>query len=121
VTASHAPIIVTVRCHYCSRGRSLHELHPIGTGGVLICDRCIDWHERAMGMLTRNEMPDGCQECGIPLSTLQAIHPGGNIPMSLVVKDGIYQILCRPCTDEYVRKRRDLYGPTQFGREKGIA
>lgn len=114
------PVIVTTRCHYCSKGRSPLELHPLGDGSAIICDHCIEWHQRAMDMLTKNRMPDGCQECNITLAALRAISPGGNAVMSLVPKDGIYQILCKTCADEYARKRRDLYGPTQYGQEMGI-
>lgn len=74
-----------------------------------------------MSMLAHGTKPDGCQECGTSLAVLNALYPGGNIPMALVVKDGIYQILCQPCADVYASKRRDLYGRTQWGHEKGIA
>ena len=97
-----------------------HDLHSIGDGGAIICSSCVEWHEKAMRMLAHGEKPDGCQECGITLDALKAIYRTGNIPMALVVKDGIYQILCQPCAEAYAAKRRDLYGPTEFGRQKGI-
>jgi hypothetical protein len=39
----------------------------------------------------------------------------GNVGMYLHQKDGVYQILCRSCSDHYVRQRVDLYGDTEFG------
>lgn len=43
----------------------------------------------------------------------------GDIQLVLVMKDGIYQLLCLPCADKYRPKRRDVYGGTPFWARKG--
>jgi hypothetical protein len=48
------------------------------------------------------------------------MYPDGNIPMYLHPKDGIYQVLCRCCSDEYERERLDLYGDTLHGELKKL-
>lgn len=40
--------------------------------------------------------------------------------MFLHWKDGVYQVLCRACSDRYERKRLDLYGDTVHGHLKKL-
>ena len=103
-----------MRCHYCSRHRTPHEIINIGTGGAKICWNCYEWHVKALGVLAGHP-PPGCQECGVTFTQLKEITPGGNVRMYLHPKDGMYQVLCRRCSDRYTPKRLDLYGDTQFG------
>lgn len=79
-----------------------------------MCWSCYEWHGKALAMLAGHP-PPGCQECGVTFDHLKRITPGGNVRMYLHPKDGIYQILCRTCSDRYTPKRLDLYGDTQFG------
>jgi hypothetical protein len=64
--------------------------------------------------------PPGCQECGITFTQLRERSLDGDIRMYVHAKDGLYQILCRACSDAYVPKRVDLYGATAFGRAKRL-
>lgn len=114
-----APIIIGTRCHYCSKFRPPSEVHTMGSGGALICFRCLEWHRHAMAAFC-GQPPPGCQECGLKFADLKEIDGAGNLRMSLVVKDGIYQVLCTPCADSYERKRADLFRNTVYGRRKGI-
>ncbi len=114
-----AQVIIGERCHYCSHFRSPSEIQPIGTGGAQICWRCIEWHGEAIRMLAGKSQPRGCQECGITFAELKA-RAAEDVRMYLHQKDGIYQILCKPCSDDYIPKRRDLYGPTLFGKELNL-
>jgi hypothetical protein len=107
------------RCHYCSKFRPTSEVRKIGTGGAKICFRCIEWHDRAVRVLA-GDPPPGCQECGITFKELKAYDTAGNLRMYLHAKDGIYQILCTPCSDKYERKRADLYRETVYGKSRGI-
>jgi len=64
--------------------------------------------------------PPGCQDCGLKFADLKEIDAAGNLRMSLVVKDGIYQILCTTCSDSYERKRADLFRETEYGYKRKI-
>ena len=110
-----AQVIAGERCHYCSKFRTAAEIVPLGFSGGKICWRCLEWHDEALRMLNGRGAPRGCQECGVTFAELKA-RPGADVRMYLHQKDGIYQILCKLCSDAYIPKRRDLYGPTRFGK-----
>lgn len=112
-------LVIGERCPYCSKFRPHSEIKPIGTGGAKICFRCVEWHDKAIRMLA-GAPPPGCQECGLKFSDLKEYDHLGNLRMWLHAKDGIYQILCTPCSDSYERKRADLFRETEYGRLKGI-
>lgn len=40
--------------------------------------------------------------------------------MQLHPMDGLYAFLCLTCSDEYERKRLDLYGDTPHGHARGL-
>ena len=111
--------IFRVACTICSKPRNPKEVIKL-PGGVTVCWRCYDWHQKALLALATGVPPAGCQECGTPFADLQAVDNTGNVPMAMHVKDGVYQILCLSCSDVYERKRRDLYGGTLYGARKGI-
>jgi hypothetical protein len=99
------------RCRFCSQFRSKHEfIHDIITG---YCWHCYEWHQQALRVLA-GEDPPGCQECGTPYELLRA-GAAGDLRMYIHPKDGIYQVLCKRCSDRYERKRLDLYGDTPYG------
>lgn len=66
------------------------------------------------------EPPPGCQECGLSFADLDKRAAGGNISMSIVPKDGIYQVICELCAEKYFPKRADLLAGTDFGRQIGL-
>jgi hypothetical protein len=115
-------VVLLDRCHYCSKHRLPGDIHTIGgtQGGAKICRHCLEWHHRALRMFCTGKPPEGCQECGITFDQLTELAGGGDIPMYIHVKDGIYQILCRACSDKYERKRLDLYGDTAYGLKKKL-
>ena len=112
--------VVAVKCHYCSNPRNPHEVMRM-SGGAIMCWRCWEWHQKALKMLAGNP-PPGCQneKCGVTFAQLQERAGGGDVRMYLHVKDGIYQVLCRTCSDAYVPKRVDLYGHTAFGHARKL-
>ena len=107
-------ILITVRCRFCSKPRNPKEF--IGGPTVGFCLDCLTWHEHALKVLA-GEVPKGCQECGATMLQVAERTPGGDVPMRMHVKDGIYQLLCVPCSDVYERKRMDLYGDTPYGHQ----
>jgi transposase-like protein len=86
---------------------------------MTICYSCIDWHRKALDMLA-GKPPPGCQQCGVTFAELDKTTLGGNLYMTVVPKDGVYQVLCPRCDLEYLRKRRDLVKNTMFAERRGI-
>jgi hypothetical protein len=117
---SNVPQVLRIRCHYCSQFRSPHEITDIGQGGARMCWHCYEWHLRALDLLCNGNPPPGCQECGTAFADLERRAAEGNFRMYAHPKDGFYQILCQHCSDEYERKRADLYGATVYGHTKQI-
>jgi hypothetical protein len=113
-------IVIAARCHYCSISRDPRHVLPIGTGGARICLHCLEWHAAALKLLCGHP-PPGCQTCGVTFAQLRDRAPDGDTRMYVHAKDGIYQILCKPCSDAYIPKRVDLYGDTEFGKKLKLA
>ena len=111
-------LVVAVRCHYCSKWRPPSTVMRM-SGGAIMCWHCLEWHQAALRMLAGNP-PGGCQECGVTFRQLQERAEGGDVRMYLHAKDGIYQVLCGRCSDDYVPKRVDLYGHTAFGHARKL-
>lgn len=112
-------IVTAVRCHYCSRQVPAWRTHRLGDHAQLICDDCLDWHNKAIDLLAGRAMP-GCQACGATCEFLRNSELSGEIRMYVVPKDGIYQVLCQSCCGPYVAKRSDLYRETPFGHANNL-
>ncbi len=112
------PHVVAVRCNWCSKQRPHFRVHQLSSNQV-ICDNCLDWHSHALEVLSGG-VPKGCQECQTTWDALRDATPGEQVRMYVVPKDGINQLLCRSCTSAYVRKRKDVYGDTEFGKQLGL-
>jgi hypothetical protein len=116
--------VIKVRCHYCSQFRHPLEVLPIGTGGVVMCWRCHEWHCQNIEALAKGGVPHGCFECRATWDELRLRFAAGDNPddvkMYLVPRDGIYQLLCRTCSDAYELKRADLLRGTLYGQTKGV-
>lgn len=80
-----------------------------------MCWKCYEGHQDALKLLA-GQPPEGCHECGLSFRKLAESAPGGDIKMWVHWKDGIYQVLCKTCSDRYIPKRVDLYGATDFGK-----
>ena len=78
------------------------------------CWHCYEWHRQALRYVQEGEPPSGCQICGTPMETLHAIH-GDAVVMRVYRKDGIYQMACDPCGEEYERKNLPMFGQTPHG------
>ena len=112
-------VVVAVECPYCSRFRHPSQIIPLGTGGAKICWHCYEWHQQAVKALS-GQPPSGCQVCAVTFQQLSERAPGGDTPMYVHVKDGIYQVLCKACSDRYVVQRRAFFKDTAFGRRLNL-
>jgi hypothetical protein len=111
-----AGFIIGERCHQCSRFFAPSALHE-WPGGVRVCEACLDNHRRAVQSIAgAQEMT--CCECGVHARDL--LDASGEGRMAIHAKDGIMQLLCPRCSDQYERKRLDLYGDTDYGRRKRL-
>lgn len=108
-------MVFAVRCHTCSQARNPREVVHL-PGGVVRCWQCEEQHARALHMLA-GTAPVECQACTTPIADLQAMDAAGNVRLYVHLKDGVYQMLCQTCSDGYARKRRDLYGSTEYGQQ----
>lgn len=108
--------ILTVRCHYCSAQVHPKEVIRIGDS-ALMCWACYEKHKIAVEAF---HPPHECAECQRTFEQIAAATPGSHVKMYPHWKDGMYQILCAACDEIYVQKRKDLYGPTQFGWERKL-
>lgn len=115
--------VTTLRCHYCSKFRHPAEIIHIGTGGAKMCQHCYEWHLSSLNAVSKGGVPPGCFDCRATWDELRLrLDAGDNtsVKMILVPKDGIYQLLCRTCSNAYEQKRADLLSGTLYGQSKGI-
>lgn len=113
---SAAPFILTIRCHYCSEHVHPKEVIRIGDD-VIMCWSCYEKHKIQVEAF---HPPHECSECRRTFEQISAATLGDKVKMYPHWKDGMYQILCEVCDAVYVQKRKDLYGPTQFGWERKL-
>lgn len=85
--------------------------------GYRQCLSCDHQHEEALQSLATGRPPQECSECGTPWAELRA---RGEDRMVCHIEAGHYRMMCRSCDRVYVPKRRELYGPTEFGRQRGL-
>ena len=106
------PLVLRALCRRCSKPRDPREfvIDPI----VGYCWHCYEHHLKAQEMLA-GKLPVECGGCQRKLRELNETAPGGDVRMRMQIKDGIYQLLCIPCSDDYEAKRSDLFGGTPYG------
>jgi hypothetical protein len=103
------------RCRFCGHFYPLEEFVGGGpeTGYCLKC-----YSDLAMKIALLRGIR-GCQECGTTFELLTARAGGADVRMRMYAKDGIWQLLCGACGDEYERKRLDMFGATPYlGRKQ---
>lgn len=108
-------VICKQQCHYCSRWNLRSETID-WPGGVKICASCYASHGRRLIDLLSTS-PKECGGCLLDFMLL-AGDAAGNVGMRLVLKDGIYQLLCLPCADAYEQKVREQFKGTEYGAIK---
>lgn len=91
--------------------------------GGKICRSCYLSHLDAVRAISEEKPPAECSECHLSWRELcdrAGIHPDQQATMQVHYESGIYRFMCKACSREYVRKRAELYGPTEFGHRIGI-
>lgn len=88
--------------------------HP----GFTWCVPCQYAHEEALQSLGTGTPPKECSECGTAWSELRLL---GHDRMACHMENGRYRMLCMRCDADYVPKRKELYGPTEYGFKNGLA
>jgi hypothetical protein len=110
-----AVLRVQIQCRYCHKYRPAEEL----LGIARMCLYCREWHAHALEVLS-GAVPKGCQECGLSFEQIRVSTFDADVKMYVVPLDGIYQVLCRPCCGEFVRKSRDRYQGTAFAERMNL-
>lgn len=107
-----AQIIITETCPSCQKARS--PLEMIQHTGFRECRDCGRRHEEALRCLTTGIPPSECSECHTSWEDLVAM---GDRKMVCHMENGRYRFMCIRCDAVYTPKRRELYGPTEYGQK----
>jgi hypothetical protein len=75
-------------------------------------------HREALALLNNGECPEACHECGA--DPQQSLNDQGQPALYLHLKDGIYQALCRKCSDLYEVKAKERYKETPYGAARKL-
>ena len=89
-----------------------------------ICQSCYRGHLDGLNVLSTGAHPKECSECHTSYQALRdraGLQPEDVATMDCHNEDGIYRFMCRKCSRAYVRKRAELYGPTEFGHKLGLS
>jgi hypothetical protein len=87
--------------------------HP----GYTQCFACELRHYEALRSLATGEPPKECSECHTPWEEFRA---RGENKMIIHMEAGRYKFMCPACNKVYLPKRKELYGPTEFGWKNGL-
>lgn len=118
---SKAPHMATERRHCQITGKQVHPAEGFAFG----TDGCVFYsldgyaqHLEGLHLLNTGTPPDGCHECGRPAS--ESLTPEGKNALYLHMKDGLYQVLCRACSDRYEVLVKDRYRDTPYGAQRKL-
>lgn len=112
VMTLRGPIItIAIRCHYCGQDRHPDDIMTIGND-IKMCLACRESH---VAEIIRFHPQRECAVCHRTFDELKAMQLGDHFSVFVHWIDRSYQILCPLCDEEYVKKRADLYGDTEFG------
>jgi hypothetical protein len=111
-------IIIGETCPYCSKQRSPQDI--IRLSAFTICQDCWQRHLKAMEGLSTGKYTGECSECGKSVDELKLRQGSGDtgVRMAIHFENGIYRPMCMLCDRTYVPKRADLYGKTEFWRQR---
>jgi hypothetical protein len=107
------------KCRVCGKHRPVEEF--VAGGPVTgYCLRCLEKNQEALDLFAENKLPHGCHVCNRSMRELSAAEPSADVRLYAHPKDGIWQLLCINCSDQYEQKRADLYRGTPYGHTKKI-
>lgn len=104
-------VVITEICPSCQKARSPREM--VQHTGFRECLPCGHRHLEALHSLATGQPPKECSECGTSWEELWA---RGDRKMVCHMENGRYRFMCVACDHVYTPKRRELYGPTEYGR-----
>jgi hypothetical protein len=105
-------------CGYCFKSKPMNFIFRLGES-VLICHNCYEKHEKAVNDFAL-QPPTECAACHLTWEQLSEGVIGPTVPMYPHYLDGIYQLLCRSCSDARIRKTPQPYKGTRFGWEQKL-
>lgn len=104
-------------CPYCCKFRSPCDFIRM-PGGVKICVECEQRHLEALEAIATGNFLGECSECHMKAGELRAQKRcGSRGEMAVHYEGGKYRAMCLVCNEVYVRKRRELYAETAYGRD----
>lgn len=107
-------------CPYCRKARNPHDI--IRRSSFTICIDCQQRHDKALAALSTGQYTGNCSECGLSVDEIKDMQGDGDTGTRMVIhyENGIYKPMCVACDRAYVPKRADLYGDTQFWKNRGL-
>lgn len=114
---SSAALLIGARCKICNRTKPFGDVRG-DEGEGYTCLYCLEWHYHALKVLA-GETPRGCQVCGVTFTELRA-RSVNDVKMVLLIKDGIYQVLCKTCEAHYA-PRCGFFRGTLYEKLKQLA
>lgn len=107
---------VSVICKHCGRQKLPGDIATGGEARGYLCWQCLQNHHRNLNDLAAGR-PRACNECQVSFDQLARVNP--NATMTVQLKDGVLQLLCRPCAAIYEPKS-GMYKNTAYGRVSKI-
>ncbi len=103
------------KCNVCQRHKPANEMVSGNEKRGYLCTACYYKHHENLRGLSRSG-PRACNECGVSFALLVERKPTAT--MTVHVKDGVLQILCKRCADRFEPKAPQYKG-TLYGYRKG--
>jgi hypothetical protein len=108
-------LAVKLRCNHCNKEKLPGEIATGNETRGRICYQCLNNHYRNLNDIAKNR-PRRCNECRVHFDQLAERDP--NATMTIQLKDGILQLLCKPCAKRYEPKTH-VYKGTAYAHMKG--
>lgn len=114
------PFIITEICPYCRKPRSPRDI--IRLHAFTICQDCYQRHLKALEGLSTGKYTGECSECGKSVEEIRVLQGDGDtgVRMAVHYENGFYRPMCLQCDRTYVPKRAELYGDTEFWKQRGV-
>ena len=106
---------VKLRCNHCNKEKLPTEIATGNEARGRICWQCLNNHHRNLHDLAVGR-PRACNECRVSFDQLAERDPDAT--MTVQLKDGVLQLLCKTCARKYEPKTH-LYKGTAYGHKMG--